>query len=107
MVCFLRFGIPVVVGVAGTDSDVDCSNGFLYVCITVGVVDCFASAGICCSDIADADVGIVGFGGLKPALTVNHVSPDSPSSVLLARGSCSCSSKSSVSPSVCCAHVGL
>lgn len=64
---FKGFGIPVVVDAAGTASDVDCSTGYLYVCLPVD------SFGICCCDLADADIGIVGFGGLKPPLTANHV----------------------------------
>ena len=83
----------------------------MYVCLVAGAVLCI-SFDPCGSVRVDVGFAIVGLGGLKSGLTLNHVSPGHgcPFNALLACVGwrlCSCSSKSSVVPSLLCAIVLL
>ena len=81
----LGFGIPVDVDAECAGAVDGLSIGFLQVCLTAGAVLCCTSCDPGGSVRLDVGFAIVGFGGLKSGLTLNHVSPvqGSPSSILV------------------------
>ena len=83
---FFGCGIPVAVSADWVNVVVVMSIGFLYVCLVAGAVLCCISFDPRGSIRVDACFAIVGLGGLKSGLTLNHVSPvhGCPSKVLLA-----------------------